>query len=90
MRLPFVAQAPFILFYKSGVTKQLENLVFTLINQGLTMQGIESVLLNRYWEEHRTRQLYYVGLYTHLQSEFAKICKGYCVMNGCHLTTLSN
>ena len=62
--------APFVLFYKCGVTRSLANLVCALVKQGLSIQGIETLLANRYWEEHRGRQILFQRRYTHIQESF--------------------
>lgn len=51
---------PFILFHKSGMTKELHNFVSSSIQAGLYIQDIESMLLNLYSSHHSIRAyLYY-------------------------------
>ena len=51
---------PFILFHKSGMTKELHNFVSSSIQAGLCIQDIESMLLNLYSSHHSSRAyLYY-------------------------------
>lgn len=51
---------PFILFHKSGMTKELHNFISSSIQAGLCIQDIESMLLNLYSSHHSSRAyLYY-------------------------------
>ena len=51
---------PFILFHKSGMTKELHNFISSSIQAGLCIQDIESMLLNLYSSHHSSRAYLYI------------------------------
>ena len=67
-RQPYTAEAPFILFHKCGVTKKLGNMIFSLVNHGLAIQRIESILCEQYWLTHSARLSQFQKSYSQEQS----------------------
>ena len=69
-RLSFPEEAPFVLFYKSGITKHLGNIIFSLVTKGLGFQQIESFLAEQYWLTHTMQQQQFQSNYALSQRQW--------------------
>ena len=57
--IPARTLIPFILLHRTGLTRECAETVLTLCSQGINFYTIETILCNRYWDEHSKHALVY-------------------------------
>ena len=55
---PCKAVVPFMLFHRTGFTRQLTDMVLALVRKGVNFYNIESLILEQRWEHFARQQIF--------------------------------
>ena len=57
---PIQSLVPFVLFHRTGFTRDLVNTCMAFIHKGVNFHNMESIILERRWETYALQNAYYL------------------------------